>query len=187
LEFLVGTVGFRLTGRWLADGVGTGGRSVVRVPRPSALEDCPKRPIEGAQAAQNRAGGALFGAEIVALDGTFGTVESVTVVADAQPMYNLTMDTANTFFVGDGQWLVHNTNFNCGSRPWQYTDNAPNRLHPDTPTTNGIDSPNNRLARSHSVARRNHPLSGDLADKYLITGNRIKFKGVNLASHGIIP
>ena len=24
-------------------------------------------------------------------------------------MYNLTVDTAHTFFVGDGQWLVHNT------------------------------------------------------------------------------
>lgn len=25
-------------------------------------------------------------------------------------MYNLTVDTAHTFFVGDGQWLVHNAN-----------------------------------------------------------------------------
>jgi hypothetical protein len=28
-------------------------------------------------------------------------------------MYNLTVDTAHTFFVGEGQWLVHN----CGGSP----------------------------------------------------------------------
>jgi hypothetical protein len=54
------------------------------------------------------AGDLTLGTEIVALDGTFGTIEAVTVAADAQPVYNLTVDTAHTFFVGDGQWLVHN-------------------------------------------------------------------------------
>ena len=29
-------------------------------------------------------------------------------------MYNLTVDTAHTFFVGDRQWLVHNTDPLCG-------------------------------------------------------------------------
>jgi hypothetical protein len=29
-------------------------------------------------------------------------------------MYNLTVDEAHTFFVGDGQWLVHNTDPLCG-------------------------------------------------------------------------
>jgi hypothetical protein len=28
-------------------------------------------------------------------------------------MYNLTVDEAHTFFVGDGAWLVHNTNGPC--------------------------------------------------------------------------
>ena len=37
-------------------------------------------------------------------------VESVEVVAVEQRMYNLTVDTAHTFFVGHGAWLVHN----CG-------------------------------------------------------------------------
>lgn len=34
-------------------------------------------------------------------------------------MYNLTVDTAHTFFVGDGRWLVHNTNclFNADGSP----------------------------------------------------------------------
>lgn len=44
-----------------------------------------------------------------ALGGGSSVVEAVTVAHDAQPMYNLTVDTAHIFFVGDGQWLVHNT------------------------------------------------------------------------------
>ncbi|MFN8531670.1 MAG: hypothetical protein U0670_23950 [Anaerolineae bacterium] len=43
---------------------------------------------------------------IAALD--YGTVEQVEVVAQHQQMYNLTVDEAHTFFVGDDQWLVHN-------------------------------------------------------------------------------
>ncbi|MEM7348287.1 MAG: polymorphic toxin-type HINT domain-containing protein, partial [Chloroflexota bacterium] len=43
-------------------------------------------------------------------DGSTGAVESVEVVALEQWMYNLTVADAHTFFVGHGQWLVHN----CG-------------------------------------------------------------------------
>ena len=42
-----------------------------------------------------------------------GTVTGVERVEETQTMYNLTVDTAHTFFVGEGQWLVHNTN--CGN------------------------------------------------------------------------
>jgi hypothetical protein len=31
-------------------------------------------------------------------------------------MYNLTVDEAHTFFVGEGQWLLHNTDPLCGIR-----------------------------------------------------------------------
>jgi hypothetical protein len=48
------------------------------------------------------------GDEILKADGDHGVVETVTVVDQPQPMYNLTVDTAHTFFVGEGQWLVHN-------------------------------------------------------------------------------
>ena len=37
-----------------------------------------------------------------------GEVEAVESVASPQVMYNLTVAEAHTFFVGDGQWLVHN-------------------------------------------------------------------------------
>ena len=41
-------------------------------------------------------------------DGTTGMVQAVVVVQRRQPMYNLTVADAHTFFVGDGAWLVHN-------------------------------------------------------------------------------
>jgi hypothetical protein len=49
------------------------------------------------------------GDQILSLDGDYGTVERVVVVEDAnQPMYNLTVDEAHTFYIGEGDWLVHN-------------------------------------------------------------------------------
>jgi RHS repeat-associated protein len=41
-------------------------------------------------------------------DGTTGMVQAVVVVERSQPMYNLTVAVAHTFFVGEQQWLVHN-------------------------------------------------------------------------------
>jgi len=41
-------------------------------------------------------------------DGSYGAVESVTTETSPREMYNLTVDAAHTYFVGDGQWLVHN-------------------------------------------------------------------------------
>lgn len=40
-------------------------------------------------------------------------VTNVERLETPQMMYNLTVDTAHTFFVGEGEWLVHNTNPNC--------------------------------------------------------------------------
>ena len=44
-------------------------------------------------------------------DGTTGRVWLKWNVYKTQEMYNLTVDTAHTFFVGESQWLVHNS---CG-------------------------------------------------------------------------
>src|SRR5690606_19283592 len=57
------------------------------------------------------AGELEVGDEILKADGTVGFVESLEVAVEPTEMYNLTVDEAHTFFVGDGQWLVHNT---CG-------------------------------------------------------------------------
>ncbi|KAA0265716.1 MAG: hypothetical protein DPW18_13750 [Chloroflexi bacterium] len=50
-----------------------------------------------------------FGDEVCQADGTTGIVWLKWNVEKAREMYNLTVDTAHTFFVGEGQWLVHNT------------------------------------------------------------------------------
>jgi hypothetical protein len=57
------------------------------------------------------AGDLQVGDDVRQADGTAGEVRSVRVVAQRQPMYNLTVDTAHTFFVGESQWLVHNCDF----------------------------------------------------------------------------
>jgi hypothetical protein len=36
-------------------------------------------------------------------------VEAITIVTQPQRMYNFTVAAAHTYFVGDGQWLVHNS------------------------------------------------------------------------------
>ncbi|MFN8444520.1 MAG: polymorphic toxin-type HINT domain-containing protein [Caldilineaceae bacterium] len=54
------------------------------------------------------AGALQVGDDVLQANGTTGEVQSVRVVAVSQPMYNLTVDQAHTFFVGQGQWLVHN-------------------------------------------------------------------------------
>jgi len=50
-----------------------------------------------------------LGDHIRAADGTWGVVERLLLRSDTQVMYNLTVATAHTFFVGEGGWLVHNT------------------------------------------------------------------------------
>ncbi len=54
------------------------------------------------------AGDLTVGDEIRNLDGTYGTVTAIEIVQAQQWMYNLTVDEAHTFFVGDEGWLVHN-------------------------------------------------------------------------------
>ena len=44
------------------------------------------------------------------VDGTHGVVQFNKIEYRTQTMYNLTVDIAHTFYVGDGDWLVHN----CG-------------------------------------------------------------------------
>ncbi|MCE7989395.1 MAG: hypothetical protein DYG89_50225 [Caldilinea sp. CFX5] len=50
-------------------------------------------------------------------DGTTGIVQAVVVVQRSQPMYNLTVAVAHTFFVGEQQWLVHNCGGSRGRLP----------------------------------------------------------------------
>ncbi len=56
------------------------------------------------------AGNLEAGDHILALDDSYGVVESVVIVMQVQAMYDLTVEEAHTFAVGEGEWVVHN----CG-------------------------------------------------------------------------
>lgn len=58
------------------------------------------------------AGELQVGDQVRTLDGDYGTVEAVEVVAETEVMYNLTVAQAHTFFIGEEGWLVHNTSCN---------------------------------------------------------------------------
>lgn len=72
------------------------------------IETTPEHPFYTADGDWVAAGDLQAGDHIQQADGTTGTVEAINIVYRLQPMYNLTVSTAHTFFVGDGQWLVHN-------------------------------------------------------------------------------
>jgi RHS repeat-associated protein len=74
------------------------------------IETTPEHPFYTDDGEWINAGELEVGDLIYSLDGDFGVVESIVVVADPQQMYNLTVDEAHTFFIGEGDWLVHNTN-----------------------------------------------------------------------------
>jgi hypothetical protein len=62
-----------------------------------------------------------------------------------QEMYNFTVDTAHTYFVGDGQWLVHNS---C-------------RFGPREKLRSNMDIPNGSGTEAHHIVpydHSNHPL-----------------------------
>jgi len=55
-----------------------------------------------------------IGDEIRTAEWKTGVVEAIDFTVAPQSMYNFTVATAHTYFVGKGQWLVHNT---CPSLP----------------------------------------------------------------------
>lgn len=75
-----------------------------------------------------------IGDKIRQADGTTGRVWLKWNVYKNQEMYNLTVDTAHTYFVGEGQWLVHNAckkpNFDT-LKPGPYADESIPARGPD--------------------------------------------------------
>lgn len=77
------------------------------------LETTPEHPFYTSEAGWIAAGDLWLGAHIRKADGGTGVVQAVSAEQHHQQMYNLTVDVAHTFFVGSGEWLVHNI---CHSR-----------------------------------------------------------------------
>ncbi len=75
------------------------------------LVTTPEHPFYTRERGWVAAGDLQKGEHVQKADGSWGVVESLRLVERKQRMYNLTVDTAHTYFVGDGGWLVHNS---CG-------------------------------------------------------------------------
>ncbi|HEX6291760.1 MAG TPA: RHS repeat-associated core domain-containing protein [Herpetosiphonaceae bacterium] len=73
------------------------------------LETTPEHPFYTEEHGWVPAGHLQVGAHVRTADGTPGTVQAVEFAHDPQPMYNLTVDQAHTYYVGEEQALVHNT------------------------------------------------------------------------------
>ena len=72
------------------------------------IETTPEHPFYTANGEWVAAGELQTGEEVRKADDSYGVVENVEFVYQLQPMYNLTVATVHTYFVGDEQWLVHN-------------------------------------------------------------------------------
>jgi hypothetical protein len=72
------------------------------------LETTPEHPFYTADNEWVAAGDLEVGDDLRRADGSYGEVQAIEFIHQPQVMYNLTVAEAHTFFVGDGQWLVHN-------------------------------------------------------------------------------
>ena len=73
------------------------------------------------------------GADLRNADGSTGEVEAIEIEQTSQEMYNLTVNEAHTFFVGDGQWLVHNADL-CDPRRLPSLEQLGKSLNPRSPS-----------------------------------------------------
>jgi RHS repeat-associated protein len=78
------------------------------------IETTPEHPFYTQECGWVAAGNLKIGEHIRRADRSYGGVQKVEFEKRNELMYNLTIDEAHTFFVGNGQWLVHNT---CGPIP----------------------------------------------------------------------
>ena len=106
------------------------------------------------------------------VDGTHGVVQFNTTEYRTQTMYNLTVAEAHTFYVGDGDWLVHN----CGDvddavPKWPDTVkkmeeylNMPGTKKPDGPTTPGRNKVEWKTSDNVKITYESHPYHPNAPD-----------------------
>ncbi|MCP5101666.1 MAG: hypothetical protein GY943_39495, partial [Chloroflexi bacterium] len=72
------------------------------------IETTPEHPFHTASGEWLSAASLQIGDQIRDAAWGIGTVQAITFTTQPQTMYNFTVATAHTYFVGEGQWLVHN-------------------------------------------------------------------------------
>jgi hypothetical protein len=73
-----------------------------------SIQTTPEHPFYTEEQGWVPAGELWIGAHVRKADGSYGAVQTIGEAHWPQPMYNLTVAQAHTFFVGKQQWLVHN-------------------------------------------------------------------------------
>lgn len=115
------------------------------------IETTPEHPFYTLEYGWVNAGDLQLGEHIRRDDGSYGTVMTIKVKQYQQVMYNLTVDTAHTFFVGVDHWLVHNKiciNVSKSKYPQsaQHIEDAQKAGKPTTLTINRTGAKANRAA-----------------------------------------
>ncbi len=106
------------------------------------------------------AGELWIGIHVRKADGEYGTVEAIQQVRHLQPMYNLTVAEAHTFFVGNQRLLVHNA---C---PWSVQPKVAKQMSMRGWTPSAIDDVLNNPADIASTTDFRHdPASGLRVDQ----------------------
>ena len=81
------------------------------------IETTPEHPFYTADGEWVEAIDLQVGDEIRQADWKLGEVESIFFTTQPQRMYNFSVSIAHTYFIGDGQWLVHNSSGDCDRTP----------------------------------------------------------------------
>lgn len=137
------------------------------------IETTPEHPFYVEGKGWTPAGDLKFGDQIRQADGTFESVWLKWDIQKYQEMYNLTVDEAHTFFVGEGQWLVHNS----GCNPKIFGEPQKTYTYPK-----GIKTETNHAADIQSLANQLTSNMDDIAEIHYhrqlssITGNVINSK-----------
>jgi RHS repeat-associated protein len=111
-----------------------------------------------------KAGDLKAGEHILKADGTYGLVISTAIQPHPQFMYNLTIQNAHTFFVGQDQWLVHNCNETVAQRVAQFK--AQMGRHADFGGTISVGDAVDELGNEHRIVAINSKTPLDRLSQY---------------------
>jgi hypothetical protein len=141
------------------------------------IETTPKHPFYVEGKGRTPAGDLQIGDKISQSGDTTGMVRLRWNVLKTLEMYNLTVDTAHTFFVGTGQWLVHN---DC-SDVWKTIDDG-QTLSTDEVLKLGQEFVGDNPINLSSGVYVSSPVSGQ-DDVF----SMLRITDADIAGHGLSP
>ncbi|MEX2548468.1 MAG: polymorphic toxin-type HINT domain-containing protein [Chloroflexota bacterium] len=153
------------------------------------IETTPEHPFYTLEAGWLDAQELEPGMHVPSASGEPGAVEAVDFNAGPATMYNLTVEVAHTFFVGDGAWLVHNIVCDGDWPEIQYSmpgnpirpGSHGNLMKPD-PRAEGM--PHTVFKRNPVTQRVEHYSWYRQVNAYGIQNAKLRFRGSGREPHG---